>query len=392
MVSLCLVTTSCKNSTQQTEPEVVSTNVKSELTSSSSETSSTLNTILSSNLYSVIQASETSSPNLVVIHKAPRLETTATTSPFNPDSMVISLSTITGTYEFCKKDSIPFKGLELAYPQASWPIHFKKTANTPADAFVLNYNSYRLKHTQYILADTLKSTVNDHSIKVSDLFISIYKQGTPNEQDSLRLTSSISVNGNLAGTHTSRFGVKGKVPRYALSQYTLPNGVILKAEAVSKDTVGSVTYTLINSSNKTVFSEQFIGKKTNINDTNAVERYYALTFGKVKLARITNSNKTQSFKVYLNGVEQTKATVSFSVTKTVSVTNSEASTNEFDITIKFDDNSTASLSSLAGTNTLPKLRKIFTDIFKNKFGTDFVLNCALEVWKENTFGVRPEIK
>ncbi len=108
MVSLCLVTTSCKNSTQQTEPEVVSTNVKSELTSSSSETSSTLNTILSSNLYSVIQASETSSPNLVLIRKAPRLETTATTSPFNPDSMVISLSTITGTYEFCKKDSIPF--------------------------------------------------------------------------------------------------------------------------------------------------------------------------------------------------------------------------------------------------------------------------------------------
>ena len=106
MVSLCIVTTSCNNTAQQ--PEATTTNVKSELTSSSSETSSTLNTILSSNLYSVIQASETSSPNLVLIRKAPRLETTATTSPFNPDSMVISLSTITGTYEFCKKDSIPF--------------------------------------------------------------------------------------------------------------------------------------------------------------------------------------------------------------------------------------------------------------------------------------------
>jgi hypothetical protein len=224
------------------------------------------------------------------------------------------------------------------------------------------------------------------------LYISVIKQKTPQEQDSLRLTSSITVNGNLAGTHTSRFGAKGQVPRYALSQFTLPSGVTVKAEAISKDTVGSVTYSLINASNKTIFSEQFIGKKTNINDTNAVERYYAMTFGKVKLARITNSNKSQSFKVYLDGVEQTKATVSFSVTKTVSVTNSEASTNEFDITIKFDDNSTASLSSLAGTNTLPKLRKMFSDIFKNKFGSDFILHCALEVYKENTLGSRPEIK
>jgi hypothetical protein len=388
-LALGLLSWSCAKNDKDITPTPTPTpvTVKSELTQNASEVSTAITQIYATKAYDMMSSSDTIGVKEYnsTVQLAPKSFVglqKVTPIPMS-EYQRIDMADIVGTYKSIVVTNLPMQF--LGYPLTGRFIdsHFKKTSSTPTNALVLNIPERRIKNLNLLFDDVTETTTYEYSLSVTDY---LRKFNTKTSNDTCTFKTSITHNGTNAGTYEFSYVFNGKYATAGSAKYTFPNGITAKGEVTESETEKSVTYTLFNTS-KTLFVEQFTGTKATPNAIELSEKSYSISFGKVKLERLNGSKELSSLKVYLDGVQQTKATVEFVTIVSISDTKTKPS---YDIRLTFDDGTTASLNTLAGTETLPKVRGLFNILNRSYIGLHLVNRAAFDIWSVNFLGQRPQ--
>lgn len=385
-LALGLLSWSCSKNDKDITPTPTPVTVKSEITQNASDVSTAITQIYASKAYDIMSSSDTVAVKEYNsnIQFAPRPMDGVQKIMPNPMGgyQRIDMADIVGTYKSIVATKLPFQFQGMQIPGKYLDCHFQKTSSTPANAMVLNVPERRIKNLNLLFDDVEETTTSEYSLSVTDY---LRKLDTSKSMDTCTFKAAITNNGNNAGTYEFSYTFNGHYATSGMAKYTFPNGITAKGEVTESETEKSVTYTLLNTS-KTLFVEQFTGTKATPSAMELTEKSYAISFGKVKLERLNGSKELSSLKVYLDGVQQTKATVEFVTIVSISDTKTKPS---YDIRLTFDDGTTASLNTLAGTETLPKVRGLFNILNRSYIGLHLVNRAAFDIWAVNYFGKRP---
>jgi hypothetical protein len=183
------------------------------------------------------------------------------------------------------------------------------------------------------------------------------------------LKSQISINDTVAGNLDIQSLVSRANGTQYASQYAFAGGYTAQYKYNSGDTTVS-SFTILKGTN-VLYQEKLLTIK---NDTARFgrERQYMLTVGNVEIVR-TSGKKVQ---VYLNGILQTKA----SVTIIDKDEDSEPSVSKGrDIQITFDDGTTATMSSLI-SSSVNNIKTLFTSLHSVYFAAYVVDWIAYDIY------------
>ena len=386
-LGLGLLSWSCSKNDKDITPTSTPITVKSEITQNASDVSTAITQIYASPAYEMMHSSDTvkvKDYSQSVQQFAPRpMDGLQKVMPnIMGGYQRIDMTDIVGTYTSIVGIKVPFQVQGMQIPGKYLDCHFLKSSSTPANAMVLNIPERRIKNLNLLFEDSLATTTSEYSLTVTDY---LRKFDPSKSKDTCSFKAAFTRSGNNAGSYEFSYIFNGIYLTTGVAKYTFPNGITAKGEVNESETEKSVTYTLLNAS-KTLFEEKFTGTKASPSAMELTEKSYSISFGKVKLERLNGSKELSSLKVYLDGVQQTKATVEFVTIVSVSDMNSKPN---YDIRLTFDDGTTASLNTLAGTETLPKVRSLFNILHRSYIGLHLVNRAVFDIWSVNFLGKRP---
>jgi hypothetical protein len=323
---------------------MVTNSLKKSITQGAHSINIAMNTIASSEAYSVLTV------------------TGPITKGLNAEAgykVYITLDTVKGVYDYIPIQKTDKWGQSLIRYFSKSADNSKMIVSMPLSKVI---NPWTLRTCK--AADTLLT--NNFSISVSD-----YHNNYNSYHDfDYILKSEISIDKAVAGNLNIKYIISPTLGVDYASQYDFTGGYTADYKYASGDT--SVSSFAISSAGKVLYEENRLTIKT---DTGRFgrEHQYTLTIGDVQIVRESGS---KTVDVYVGGVLQTNATVSI-VDK---IADSEASACKGrDIQITFDDGTTTTISALIGSS-IDNIKTLFDSLHSVYFAAYVVDWIAYDIY------------